>query len=48
MSEQRPDADARPPAADVWGFVKWSAISLFVIVVLGVLVARLLHVLGIE
>ncbi len=47
MSEPRPDADSRPPASSVWGFVKWSAISLLVIVVLGVLAARLLHALGI-
>jgi hypothetical protein len=47
VSEKRPDADDRRAEPSVWGFVKWSAISLAAIVVLGAIAARLLHALGI-
>ena len=46
-SDRRSD-DAPPDEAAIGGFLKWSAISLAVVITLGVLVARLLHALDIH
>ncbi len=47
-SPQSPPSPSAPQAASTWSFVKWSAITLACVVILGVIVARLLHELGIE
>lgn len=51
-TDSRPPSPAeRNPAREepsVWRFALWSSVSLAVVITLGVLVARLLHELGLD